>query len=68
MDDATPTEVLIGVFLCLGVVGGAAYGWLAVSTVWAVLGGAAVIGVLGLLVVSLIAMAVEGISRLFRRR
>lgn len=60
-------EVVTAVFLCLSVVGGAAYGLLVVGTVWATVGGAVLIGVFALLLVSLIAIATEAVSRLIDR-
>jgi hypothetical protein len=67
MENATAEEVLMAVFLCLGVAGGAAYGWLAVGTVWATVGGALLIGVFTLLLVSLIALAAGGVAQLLKR-
>ena len=68
MEDLTAGEVLTAVFICLGVAGGAAYGWLAGGTVWAIVGGAVVVGIVALLLVTLIAIAVDGLARLFGRR
>jgi hypothetical protein len=68
VEDVTAGEVLIAVFICLGVVGGAAYGWLAVGNVLAIVGGAVLIGTGALVLVSLTSLAVEVLARLFRRR
>lgn len=67
MEKLSAVEILTTVFLCLCVVGGAAYGLLAGGTVWATFGGAVLIGVFGLLLVSLVAIASEGVSRLIDR-
>lgn len=67
MEDVTAGEVLTAVFICLGVVGGAAYGWLAVGNVLATVGGAVLIGTGALVFASVISLAVEVLARLFRR-
>ena len=67
MDDITAEEVLTAVFVCLGVAGGAFYGWAAVGTFWATVGGAVMIGLFALLLATLVAFAVDAIAHLFRR-
>lgn len=67
MDESRASEVVTAVFLWLGVAGGAAFGWLGAGTVWATLGGAVIFGAVALLLVSLIAIAADGVARLFKR-
>jgi hypothetical protein len=61
-------EVLSAVFICLAAVAAAAYGWLSVGTVWAAVGGAVMVGIFALLLVSLAGLAGAGLRRLFRGR
>ena len=68
MEEHTTGDVLMAVFLCVAAVGGAAYGWFGVGTVWAALGGAAMIGIAALLVGIVVSFAVSGVAHLFRRR
>ena len=68
MEKRSAGEILMSVFMGLAVVGGATYGALVVGTVWATVGGAAVIGVVALVVVTVFAFVAEGFASLFKRR
>jgi hypothetical protein len=68
VEDFTAGEILTLVFICLGVVGGAAYGWLAAGNVLAAFGGAVIIGTASLTLVIVVALGVHGLGRLFGRR
>jgi len=68
MEEWTAGEVVTAVFICLGIAGGAAYGWLVGGTVWATIGGAVIVGIAALLVATLAAFALDGLARAFGRR
>ncbi len=65
---ATIGEILSAVFIGIAAIGGAFYGWLAAATIWAIVGGAVIFGILGLLFVSVLAIAGAGFARLFGSR
>lgn len=67
MDERSPGELLISVVLGLAIAGGAAYGWFVVGTVWATVGGAALIGAAALVVVTALSFAVDGVAGLFKQ-
>jgi hypothetical protein len=48
--------------------GGAAYGWLVGGTIWALVGGAVIVGIAALLVATLVAIAVDALARFLGRR
>jgi hypothetical protein len=68
VEDRTPGEVVPAVFICLGMAGGAAYGWLVGGTIWALVGGAVIVGIAALLVATLVAIAVDALARFLGRR
>jgi hypothetical protein len=67
VDDLAASEILTIVFVGLGFFGGGAYGWLVAGTVWAIIGGAVVMGLVALVVATVIAFAFEAVAGLFRR-
>jgi hypothetical protein len=68
VEDLTVGEVLTLAFIGMGVVGGAAYGWLAVGNVLATIGGALMIGTGALTLIVLVQLGIHGLARLFGRR
>ena len=66
--ERTAGEILTTVFLWAAVVGGALYGALVIGTVWATIGGAALIGVFALVAVTVLSFAAAGVASLFKRR
>jgi len=66
-EERTAGEILTTIFLWAAVVGGAVYGWFVIGTVWATIGGAALIGVFALVLVTVFSFAAAGVARLLKR-